>query len=84
MTIAVDPTKAESPYDYLDEDYARVLHRLLDLVPEAKEKFDEGKVPAAIADLRAAKHVRLNPSAGMTKGEFLSRVSFAMPNKYSI
>lgn len=84
MTIVVDPIKAETPYDFLDEDFARVLRRLLELVPAAQEKFDEGKVPAALAELRSAGHVRLSPRAGMTKNEFLSRVSLAMPNKYSI
>jgi hypothetical protein len=83
MTVVVDPSKAETPYDFLDEDYARVLRRLLALVPEAQKQFNEGKVPAALAELRAATRVHLNRAAGMTKEEFLSRVSLAMPNKYS-
>ncbi len=81
MTIVVD---SDTPYDYLSEDRANVLNQLLTAVPAAKKLFDEGSVPAALAKLREATNVRLHPSTGMTKNEFLYYVSMAMPNKYSL
>lgn len=81
--VTMMDSHTDTPYSYLTRDYANVLRQLLELVPEAKKKFDEGSIPAAITLLNAANHVRLNPSVGMTKQIFLARIALDMPNKYS-
>jgi hypothetical protein len=77
-------TDADTPFNYLPEDYANVLGQLLNAVPEAKELFNDGFVSAAIIVLNAAGRVKLNDSVGIPKHTFLAAVTLLMPNKYSV
>lgn len=72
-----------TPYDFVSDERRPGLEHLLGAVPEAREKFEEGKVLEAFRLLRAAEHAQLEPAEGESKGAFLMMIELRMPNMYS-
>jgi hypothetical protein len=86
MIVMSAPAKVattDSPLNYLTPDQRSVLESLLAAVPAARQEFDRGSVPSALALIRSS-NARLSGKVGITKEDFLAIVNLAMPNKYSI